>query len=67
MKTLTCSSYHVTDVDTKKQRGETNSAKFNEPFGMVIFENYMYLADKNNSLIKRINLDNGTVIRVNFV
>ena len=29
MKTLVCSSYFVTDVDTKKQRGEGNSAKFN--------------------------------------
>jgi hypothetical protein len=64
MKTLICSSYFVTDIDTKKQRGELNSAKFNEPQGLAIFDHYMFIADKNNSYIKRIDLDKGTIVRV---
>lgn len=64
MKTLICSSYFVTDIDTKKQRGESNSAKFNEPQGLTIFDHFMFVADKNNSYIKRIDLDKGTVVRV---
>jgi hypothetical protein len=61
---LTCSSYFVTDIDTKKQRGESNSAKFNEPQGLAIFDHYMFIADKNNSHIKRIDLNEGTIVRV---
>jgi len=66
MKTLTCSSYFVTDIDTKKQRGETNSAKFNEPQGLAIFDHFMFVTDKNNSHIKRIDLDKGTIVRYRF-
>ncbi|CAF0905294.1 unnamed protein product [Rotaria sordida] len=66
MKTLMCSSYFVMDTDRKKQRGETNSAKFNEPYGIALFEHYLYLADKNNSHIKCIDLDHGTIIRHRF-
>ncbi|CAF1144823.1 unnamed protein product [Rotaria sp. Silwood1] len=66
MKTLICASYFVTDTDRKKQRGETNSAKFNEPYGIAIFEHFMYIADKNNSHIKRIDLDQGTIVRHRF-
>jgi hypothetical protein len=64
MKTLICSSYFVTDTDTRKQRGETNSSKFNEPHGLAIFDHFMFVADKNNSQIKRIDLDKGTIVRV---
>jgi hypothetical protein len=64
MKNLICSSYFVTDTDTKKQRGETNSAKFSEPYGLAIFDHFMYVVDKNNSHIKRIDLDQGTIVRV---
>ena len=64
MKNLVCSSYFVTDTDTKKQRGETNSGKFSEPYGLAIFDHFMFVADKNNSHIKRIDLDHGTIIRV---
>jgi len=64
MRNFVCSSYFVTDIDTKKQRGETNSAKFNEPYGLAIFDHFMYVADKNNSHIKRIDLDCGTIVRV---
>lgn len=64
MKTLVCSSYFVTDTDTKKQRGESNSAKFNAPHGLAIFEQYMFVADKNNSHVKRIDLDKRTIVRV---
>lgn len=66
MTTLTCSSYFVTDIDTKKQRGESNSAKFNEPQGITIFDHFMFIADKNNSHVKRIDLDKGTIVRVRF-
>ncbi|CAF4290146.1 unnamed protein product, partial [Adineta steineri] len=66
MKTLVCSSYFVTDTDTKKQRGETNSAKFNEPYGLAIFDHFMYVADKNNSHIKRIDLNHRTIVRCRF-
>ena len=66
MNTLICSSYFVTDIDTKKQRGESNSAKFNEPQGLAIFDHFMFIADKNNLHIKRIDLDKGTVVRVRF-
>ena len=66
MKTLMCSNYFVTDVDTRKQRGEENSAKFNEPCGIAVFDNYIYLADKNNAHIKRIDLDQGTIVRVSY-
>jgi hypothetical protein len=65
MKSLVCSSYFVTDTDTKKQRGENNSAKFSEPYGLAIFDHFMYVADKNNSHIKRIDLNHGTIVRVN--
>jgi len=64
MKTSVCSSYFVIDTDTKKKRGESNSAKFNSPQGLAIFENYMFVADKNNSHIKRIDLNQGTIVRV---
>ena len=64
MNTLVCSSYSLTDIDTKKQRGETNSSKFNEPYGLAIFDHFMFVADKNNSHIKRIDLNQGTVVRV---
>lgn len=64
MTTLTCSSYFVTDTDTKKQRGESNSAKFNEPQGLAILDHFMFVADKNNSHIKRIDLNKGTIVRV---
>jgi len=64
MKNFICSSYFVTDTDTKKQRGETNSAKFSEPYGLAIFDHFMFVADKNNSHIKRIDLDQGTIVRV---
>lgn len=64
MKTLVCSTYSLTDIDTKKQRGETNLSKFNEPCGLAIFDHFMFVADKNNSLIKRIDLDQNTVVRV---
>ncbi|CAF0745669.1 unnamed protein product [Adineta ricciae] len=66
MTTLTCSSYFVTDIDTKKQRGESNSAKFNEPQGITIFDHFMFIADKNNSHVKRIDLDKGTIVRCRF-
>ncbi|CAF3085678.1 unnamed protein product [Rotaria sp. Silwood2] len=66
MKTLVCSSDFEIDTDRKKQRGETNSAKFNEPYGIAIFEHYLYIADKNNSHIKRIDLDQGTIVRHRF-
>lgn len=66
MKTLVCSSYFVTDTDTKKQRGESNSAKFNAPHGLAIFEQYMFVADKNNSHVKRIDLDKRTIVRCRF-
>ncbi|CAF1005665.1 unnamed protein product [Adineta steineri] len=66
MKTLVCSSYFVTDTDTKKQRGETNSAKFSEPYGLAIFDHFMYVADKNNSHIKRIDLNHRTIVRCRF-
>ncbi|UJR32078.1 hypothetical protein I4U23_019546 [Adineta vaga] len=66
MKTLVCSSYFVTDTDTKKQRGESNSAKFNEPYGLAIFDHFMFVADKNNSHIKRIDLNHGTIVRCRF-
>ncbi|CAF0741100.1 unnamed protein product [Adineta steineri] len=66
MNTLVCSSYFVTDIDTKKQRGELNSAKFNEPQGLTIFDHFMFIADKNNSHVKRIDLDHGTVVRCRF-
>jgi len=65
-KTLVCSSFFVTDTDTKKQRGETNSAKFSEPYGLAIFDHFMFVADKNNSHIKRIDLDKGTIVRCRF-
>ncbi len=64
MNTIICSSYFVTDTDTKKRRGESNSAKFNEPQGLAIFDHFMFIADKNNSHIKRIDLDKGTIVRV---
>ena len=64
MKSLICSTYSVTDIDTKKQRGETNSAKFNEPYGLAIFDHFMFVADKNNSHIKRIDLNQNTVVQV---
>ena len=64
MNTLTCSSCFVADSDTKKQRGESNSAKFSEPHGLAIFDHFMYVADKNNSHIKRVDLNNGTIVRV---
>ncbi|CAF3291234.1 unnamed protein product [Rotaria sp. Silwood2] len=64
IKILICSSYFVTDTDRKKQRGETNSAKFNEPYGIAIFEHFLFLADKNNSHVKRIDLDQDTIVRV---
>ncbi|CAF3012563.1 unnamed protein product [Rotaria sp. Silwood2] len=67
IKTLICSSYFVTDTDRKKQRGETNSAKFNEPYGIAIFEHFLFLADKNNSHVKRIDLDQDTIVRVNYI
>lgn len=67
MKTLVCSSYFVTDTDTKKQRGESNSAKFNEPQGLAIFDHFMFVADKNNSHIKRIDLNKGTIVRVSVL
>jgi hypothetical protein len=65
MKTLTCSSYFVTDSVTKKQQQRIlNIAKFNEPYGLTIFDHFMYVADKNNSHIKRIDLHHGTIVRV---
>ena len=64
MKNLVCSTYDVTDTDTKKQRVESNSVKFNEPYGLAILDHFMFIADKNNSHIKRIDLDQGTIIRV---
>lgn len=54
----------MTDIDTKKQRGETNSAKFSEPYGLAIFDHFMFVADKNNSHIKRIDLNQNTVVQV---
>ena len=66
MASLVCSSYFVTDTDTKKQRGDSNLAKFNEPQGLAIFDHFMFVADKNNSYIKRIDLDKGTIVRVSF-
>ncbi|CAM4836275.1 unnamed protein product, partial [Rotaria magnacalcarata] len=66
MKTLLCSNYFVTDNDKKKTRGETNSSKFYEPHGIAILDHFLYVADKNNSHIKRIDLDHGTFIRHRF-
>ena len=66
MNTRVCSSYFVTDIDTKKQRGETNYAKFNEPYGLAIFDHFMFVADKNNSHLKRIDLNNQTIVRCRF-
>lgn len=66
MNTRVCSSYFVTDIDTKKQRGETNYAKFNEPHGLAIFDHFIFVADKNNSHLKRIDLNNGTIVRCRF-
>ncbi|CAF1220436.1 unnamed protein product [Adineta ricciae] len=66
MNTLACSSCFVTDTDTKKQCGESNSAKFNEPHGLAIFDHFMYVADKNNSHVKRVDLNNGTIVRCRF-
>jgi hypothetical protein len=64
MKTLTCSSYFQPDRETQTQRGDTNLAKFSEPHGLAIFDHFMYVADKNNSHIKRIDLNHGTIVRV---
>ncbi|CAF0797477.1 unnamed protein product [Didymodactylos carnosus] len=61
-----CKTYFLQDTDTRKQRGETNSAKFNEPTGLVIFEHFMWVADTNNSCVKRIDLQHGNVVRVRF-
>jgi hypothetical protein len=66
MGSLVCSSYFVTDIDTKKPHGESNLTKFNEPHGLAIFDHFMFVADKNNSHIKRIDLDKGTIVRVSF-
>ncbi|CAF3329436.1 unnamed protein product [Rotaria socialis] len=66
MKTLLCSSYFATDDDMKKKRGETNSSKFYEPYGIAILDHFLYVADKNNSYIKRIDLDHGTIIEHRF-
>lgn len=67
MSSQTCSSYFVTDIDTKKQRGELNSAKFNEPQGITLFDHFMFVADKNNQYVKRIDLQSNTVVRVRLL
>ena len=64
MKSLVSSTYEVTDMDARKQRTESNSGKFNEPCGLAIFDHFIFIADKNNSHIKRIDLNHGTVVRV---
>lgn len=66
MKNLLCSSYFVTDNDRKKKRGETNSSRFYEPCGLAILDHFLYVAEKNNSFIKRIDLDNATIVRHRF-
>ena len=66
MKTLVCSTYDVTDTDTRKQRGDSNSVKFNEPYGLAILDHFMFIADKNNSHIKRVDLEQGTIVRVSI-
>ena len=64
MKTLVCSSYFVTDSNETMQTEESKSAEFHEPQSLTIFENYMFVADKHKSHIKRIDLNDGTMVRV---
>lgn len=64
MKSFICSIYEVNDADTKKQRAENSLGKFNEPCGLAILDHRIFIADKNNSHIKQIDLNHGTVVRV---
>jgi hypothetical protein len=62
--TRNCSTFLVSDVDLKKQRGETNAGQFNEPCGLTISEHFMWVVDKNNGQVKRIDLNQKTIVRV---
>ena len=66
MKTGICSNYVVVDTDINNKDNTSNTAKFNEPQGLTIFENFLFVIDKNQSHIKRIDLTTGTIARVSI-
>ncbi len=48
------------------QDGQGKNSRFNEPSGLSIFGAYLYIADTNNHVIRRVQLDTLTVNTLEF-
>jgi hypothetical protein len=58
----TAGTIGITDTpstDTSTYKGE--SAYFNNPKGITVYQDYLYVADTGNHAIRRINISDGTV------
>ena len=65
VRTGVCSSYSTMNADRRGiQRDETTVERFSEPHGLAIVEHWLFVADKNHSQVKIIDLEQETIARV---
>ncbi len=64
IRTITISTQKVTTLagsSSGYKEGKSTDARFNNPFGVAVYDGIVYVADRDNHRIRRIRLSNGMV------